>query len=74
MKTRKHGSGRLVKRPGDYEAFIPDPLPPRIDFTAKLLRVLSDADRLIGQLAGSNQFEIVSLVNGLEVQGSGLVR
>jgi Fic family protein len=55
MKTRKHGASRLVKRSGGYEAFMPDPLPPRIDFTSRLLRVLSDADRLIGQLAGEGR-------------------
>jgi Fic family protein len=55
MTSEKHGAGQLVKCPGDYEAFIPDPLPPRIEFTPQLLRVLSDADRLVGQLAGEGR-------------------
>jgi Fic family protein len=55
MKSRKHGGGRLVTGPDGYEAFIPDPLPPRIDFDARLLRVLSDADRLVGRLAGEGR-------------------
>jgi Fic family protein len=55
MKNRKHGAGRLVTGPGGYEAFIPDPLPPRIDFSTRLLRVLSDADRLVGRLAGEGR-------------------
>lgn len=55
MKIRKHGSGRLVKCSGGYEAFIPGPLPPEIGFTPGLLRSLSDADRLIGQLAGEGR-------------------
>src|SRR5215813_10444990 len=37
---------------GGYSAFVPDPLPPVFDWTAKLVAVLSDADRLIGRLAG----------------------
>lgn len=55
MEMRKHGSGTLVKCSGNYEAFIPDPLPPEIEFTPGLLRSLSDADRLIGQLAGEGR-------------------
>lgn len=55
MKTRNQGAGRLVRGLGGYEAFIPDPLPPRIEFTPKLLRILSDADRLIGQLSGEGR-------------------
>ncbi len=52
---RNHGSGRLVKCSGGYEAHVPDPLPPDIQFTPSLLRSLSDADRLIGQLAGEGR-------------------
>ena len=55
MKTHYRGSGRLVKCSGGYGAFVPDPLPPAVDFTAALLRSLSDADRLIGQLAGEGR-------------------
>ena len=33
-------------------AFVPRPLPPKIQWTLPLVRVLSDADRLIGRLAG----------------------
>lgn len=35
-----------------YSAFVPVPLPPKINWTARLVRLLSDADRLIGKLAG----------------------
>ena len=55
MKNRKHGAGRLIQCTGGYEAFIPDPLPPEVEFTPRLLRSLSDADRLIGQLAGEGR-------------------
>ena len=55
MKSRNHGSGRLVECPGGYEAFVPNPLPPDIDFSPAILRALSDADRLIGKLAGEGR-------------------
>ncbi len=44
-------AGRLVPRPGGYSAFIPNPLPPRLEWTPALARALSDADRRIGRLA-----------------------
>lgn len=44
--------GRRVPCPGGYTAFLPDPLPPEIVWTPDLVRALSDADRLIGRLAG----------------------
>jgi len=37
---------------GGYSAFVPAPLPPELDWTAKLIGALSDADRLVGRLAG----------------------
>jgi len=43
--------GKLVPQDG-YSAFVPAALPPALDWTARLIRVLSDADRLIGRLAG----------------------
>ena len=43
--------GKMVPQ-GGYSAFIPAPLPPTLDWTQRLMRVLSDADRLIGRLAG----------------------
>lgn len=47
-------TGRFVRRNG-YEAFVPHPLPPRLDLTPSLLRALSDADRLVGRLAGEGR-------------------
>lgn len=44
--------GRRVRCPEGYVAFVPEPLPPRIEWTATLVRAMSDADRLIGRLAG----------------------
>src|SRR6185437_6844407 len=43
--------GRMVS-PSSHSAFIPAPLPPALDWTPRLIRILSDADRLIGRLAG----------------------
>src|SRR5579863_26443 len=37
---------------GAYSAFLPAPLPPALEWTPRLIGVLSDADRLIGRLAG----------------------
>jgi Fic family protein len=37
---------------GGYSAFVPAPLPPTLAWTPKLLRLLSEADRLVGNLAG----------------------
>jgi len=37
---------------GSYSAFVPAPLPPELDWTPRLIGVLSDADRLVGRLAG----------------------
>lgn len=46
--------GRSVSQ-GSYSAFVPAPLPPELGWTAKLIGALSDADRLIGRLAGEGR-------------------
>lgn len=51
-KLRKSGTGRLVKLPQGYWAFIPNPLPPSIDFSPSLINTLSDADHALGALEG----------------------
>jgi Fic family protein len=53
MAQRK-SSGKYIKMAG-YEAFIPDPLPPEIEWNRRLIRCLSDADRFIGRLSGEGQ-------------------
>ena len=45
----------MVQCSGGYEAYVPNPLPPDIQFSPALLRSLSDADRLIGKLAGEGR-------------------
>ena len=52
--AKKKTSGKYIKCTG-YEAFVPDPLPPEIVWTGQLIRSLSDADRLIGQLSGEGK-------------------
>ena len=43
---------RVTSGPTPYWAFIPNALPPSIDWTAELISKLSAADRALGQLAG----------------------
>ena len=51
MASKSNIPGKKVPQ-GTYAAFVPAPLPPKLDWTPRLIRVLSDADRLIGKLAG----------------------
>ena len=51
MASTTNIPGRKVPQ-GNYSAFVPAPLPPKFDWRPRLVRVLSDADRLIGKLAG----------------------
>ena len=44
--------GRTVRCRGGYTASVPDPLPPALTWTRTLVGALSDADRLVGRLAG----------------------
>src|SRR6201993_4556833 len=44
-------SGKRVSQ-GAYSAFVPGPLPPTLVWSPRLIGVLSEADRLIGRLAG----------------------
>src|SRR4029450_13599899 len=48
-------SGRWIKTLAGYRAFFPDPLPPALDWTPKLVRALSDADQVLGRLAGEGR-------------------
>lgn len=52
MAKRPHIPGRTIKAASGYEAFIPAPLPPAIEISPKLVRIMSEADRLVGRLAG----------------------
>lgn len=55
MAGPSRASGKTIKAPGGYHAFVPDPLPPKLEWTANLVRALSDADRAVGNLAGEGR-------------------
>lgn len=45
-------TGRYQKAPGGYTAFVPDPLPPELDYGTELIRLLVEAEHSLGELAG----------------------
>ena len=45
-------AGRVVTTPQGYQAFVPAPLPPRIEYDAELVRMLSQADAALSELSG----------------------
>ncbi|HOU59328.1 MAG TPA: Fic family protein [Kiritimatiellia bacterium] len=45
-------AARLVQTPQGYWAYVPPPLEPEIQFDRPLVRLLSDADRALSELAG----------------------
>ena len=51
MRKAAYIPGKRVSQ-GSYSAFVPAPLPPKLDWTPRLIGALSDADRLVGRLAG----------------------
>ena len=48
-------AGRWVRTLEGYRAFHPSPLPPEIVWTPRLVRALSQADQLLGRLAGEGR-------------------
>lgn len=51
MKVSANAPGRLVPTVAGMAGFVPDPLPPKLEWRPNLVRALSDADRAIGRLA-----------------------
>jgi Fic family protein len=51
-KIERPPAGRWVHSSEGYRACVPNPLPPDLAWSSKLIRSLSDADRAIGRLAG----------------------
>jgi Fic family protein len=47
--------GQWVKAQPGYSAFVPNPLPPDLDWTREIVHAPSDADRAIGRLAGDGR-------------------
>jgi len=53
MKFRSSPSGQVIKSVRGYDYFLPNPLPPDIDFNdIGFIKLLSEADQAISQLAG----------------------
>ncbi len=50
--NKRQPHGRLVDHPDGYQTYVPAPLPPSVTWSAQTWRALSEADRLIGRLAG----------------------
>jgi Fic family protein len=53
--AKRQPHGRRVRAPGGYKAYVPAPLPPRIEWSAGLAAALSAADRAVGRLAGEGR-------------------
>src|ERR1035437_7934056 len=51
-KLSKSPAGKIIKAPQGYWAFVPSHLPPKVDYTAALVSLLSEADRSLGALEG----------------------
>lgn len=51
----KDSPGRLVPTVGGQQAFVPNDLPPAVEWTGDLVARLSAADRALGRLAGLGQ-------------------
>jgi Fic family protein len=45
-------SGRFLRQPGGYQAFLPDPLPPKMELDPDLAMLLSEATHALGRLDG----------------------
>lgn len=52
---RRRPSGRTVRCPGGYNAYVPAPLPPEIEWDGELVLALSRADHAMGRLAGEGR-------------------
>jgi Fic family protein len=57
MRTRRQAApaGKWIKTLEGHKAYQPNPLPPEIAWTPRLVRILSQADRLLGRLGGEGR-------------------
>jgi hypothetical protein len=51
-KFQASTSGKVIRQPQGYWAFLPAPLPPALTFSPALVTALSAADRALGELRG----------------------
>ena len=49
---KKHASGRVIRTQQDHWAYIPEPLEPEIQLNLPQVKLLSEADRTLSELAG----------------------
>ena len=54
-RRQRQPHGRRIRCPGGYRAYVPEALPPPIEWSAELAAVLSAADRAVGRLAGEGR-------------------
>jgi Fic family protein len=52
---KNSSSGTCLSVSQGFCAFVPNPLPPRIDWTPELVQSLSDATQLLGELSGTGR-------------------
>jgi Fic family protein len=55
IEAKRRPAGRRIRCEGGYQAYLPEPLPPRLAWSAGLVAALSQADRAIGRLAGEGR-------------------
>ncbi len=55
MKFKDSPAGKCVKSLSGNWAFIPNSLPPKIEYDAKLVKLQSEADRQLGELSGTGR-------------------
>ncbi len=48
-------AGRCILTPRGYWTFVPNPLPPPLTFSARIVKLLSEADQALGKLAGRGE-------------------
>ena len=53
--TTRRPHGRSIRCSGGYRAYVPEPLPPPIQWSAGLAAALSAADHAVGRLAGEGR-------------------
>jgi len=53
--SKRRAHGRKVRCPGGYQAYVPEPLPPGLAWSAELAAALSRADLAVGRLAGEGR-------------------
>jgi Fic family protein len=48
-------AGRCLRTPRGYWAFVPHPLPPALELDWSLVRLISEADRVLSELSGAGR-------------------